>query len=56
MGGNWQAGVIKDGLGDNAGFMDGPPGVSGKHIAIGSTSLPWHISSKSKYQIGRAHV
>jgi raffinose/stachyose/melibiose transport system substrate-binding protein len=49
MGGNWQAGVIKDGLGADAGFMDGPPGVSGKHIAIGSTSLPWHISSKSKY-------
>ncbi len=49
LGGNWQAGVIKEGLGDDAGFMNAPPGVSGKHIAIGSTSLPWHISSKSKY-------
>ena len=49
MGGNWQAGVIKDGLGADAAFMDGPPGPSGKHIAIGATSLPWHISSKSKY-------
>ena len=49
MGGNWQAGVVKEGLGEDAGFMNGPPGVSGKHIAIGSTSLPWHISSKSKY-------
>ena len=49
MGGNWQAGVIKEGLGADAAFMNSPPGTSGKHIAIGSTSLPWHISSKSKY-------
>ena len=48
LGGNWQAQVIKDGLGDDAGFINGPPGSSGKDVAIGSTSLPWHISSKSK--------
>ncbi len=57
MAGNWQAGVVKEGLGDDAGFMDGPPGVSGKHIAIGSSSLPWHISSKSKYpDVGAAFI
>jgi raffinose/stachyose/melibiose transport system substrate-binding protein len=49
MGGNWQAAVIKAGLGADAGFMDGPPGTSGKHVAIGSTSLPWHVSAKTKY-------
>ena len=49
MGGNWQAAVIKDGLGADASFMNSPPGMSGKHIAIGSTSLPWHISAKTKY-------
>ena len=49
MGGNWQAGVIKGGLGDQAGFMNAPPGDSGKRAAIGATSLPWHISSKTKY-------
>ena len=49
MGGNWQAGVVKGGLGADAGFMNAPPGPSGKHIAIGATSLPWHISSKTKY-------
>ena len=29
--------------------MNMPPGPSGKDVAIGSTSLPWHISSKTKY-------
>jgi len=41
--------VVKGGLGADAGFMNAPPGPSGKHIAIGATSLPWHISSKTKY-------
>jgi raffinose/stachyose/melibiose transport system substrate-binding protein len=49
MGGNWQAEVIQAGLKSNAGFMDMPPGASGKVAAIGATSLPWHISAKSKY-------
>jgi raffinose/stachyose/melibiose transport system substrate-binding protein len=49
MGGNWQAQVIQAGLKSNAGFMDMPAGASGKPAAIGATSLPWHISAKSKY-------
>ena len=49
LGGNWQAAVIQSGLKSNAGFMNMPPGPSGKYVAIGATSLPWHISSKSKY-------
>jgi raffinose/stachyose/melibiose transport system substrate-binding protein len=49
MGGNWQAAVVAAGLKTNAGFMDMPAGASGKPAAIGATSLPWHISTKSKY-------
>ncbi|MEO9174987.1 MAG: extracellular solute-binding protein [Gaiellales bacterium] len=49
MGGNWQAEVIQAGLKSNAGFMDMPAGASGKPAAIGATSLPWHVSAKSKY-------
>ena len=49
MGGNWQAQVIQAGLKSNAGFMDMPAGASGKPAAIGATSLPWHVSAKSKY-------
>jgi raffinose/stachyose/melibiose transport system substrate-binding protein len=49
MGGNWQAAVIAAGLKSNAGFMNMPPGASGKAAAIGATSLPWHISARSKY-------
>jgi raffinose/stachyose/melibiose transport system substrate-binding protein len=57
MGGNWQAAVIQSGLKANAGFMDMPPGPSGKYTAIGATSLPWHISSKSKYpDVGAAFI
>ena len=48
MGGNWQAAVLKAGLGSGLEFYNGPAGASGKHVAIGSTSLPWHISSKTK--------
>jgi raffinose/stachyose/melibiose transport system substrate-binding protein len=49
MGGNWQAQVIQAGLKADAGFMNMPAGASGKVAAIGATSLPWHISAKSKY-------
>lgn len=48
LGGNWNASIAKDGLGDDAGFFDMPPGESGKAVAIGSASLPMHISAKSK--------
>jgi len=57
LGGNWQAAVIQGGLKDNAGFMDMPPGASGKYVAIGATSLPWHIAAKSKYpDVGAAFI
>ena len=57
LGGNWQAQVIQSGLKSNAGFMNMPPGASGKYVAIGATSLPWHISSKSKYpDVGAALI
>ena len=48
LGGNWNASIAKDGLGDDAAFFDMPPGESGKAVAIGSASLPMHISAKSK--------
>ena len=57
LGGNWQAQVIQTGLKDNVGFMNMPPGPSGKYVAIGATSLPWHVSSKSKYpDVGAAFI
>ena len=57
LGGNWQAQVIRAGLKDNAAFMDMPPGPSGKYVSIGATSLPWHISSKTKYaDVGAAFI
>jgi raffinose/stachyose/melibiose transport system substrate-binding protein len=49
LGGNWQAQVIHAGLGANVGFVNMPPGPSGKYVAVGATSLPLHISTKSKY-------
>jgi raffinose/stachyose/melibiose transport system substrate-binding protein len=48
LGGNWNASVVKDGLGKDAAFFDMPPGENGKAVAIGSASLPMHISSKAK--------
>jgi raffinose/stachyose/melibiose transport system substrate-binding protein len=48
LGGNWNAATAKDGLGDDATFFDMPPGESGDHVAIGSASVPIHISAKSK--------
>jgi raffinose/stachyose/melibiose transport system substrate-binding protein len=57
LGGNWQAQVIQTGLKDNAGFMNMPPGPSGKYVSIGATSLPWHVSSKTKYaDVGAAFI
>jgi raffinose/stachyose/melibiose transport system substrate-binding protein len=48
LGGNWNASIAKDGLGDDAGFFDMPPGESGDAAAIGSASVPIHISAKTK--------
>jgi raffinose/stachyose/melibiose transport system substrate-binding protein len=48
LAGNWNAQTILDGLKDDAAFFDMPAGKSGKAAAIGSTSVPIHISSKSK--------
>jgi raffinose/stachyose/melibiose transport system substrate-binding protein len=48
LGGNWNAATAKDGLGDDAIFFDMPPGESGKAVAIGSASVPIHISAKTK--------
>ena len=48
LGGNWNASIAKDGLGSNAAFFDMPPGQSGERVAIGSASLPMHISTKAK--------
>jgi raffinose/stachyose/melibiose transport system substrate-binding protein len=48
LGGNWNASIAKDGLGDDAAFFDMPPGESGKAVAIGSASLPMHVSAKSE--------
>src|SRR5436853_6155659 len=57
LGGNWQAQVIKAGLGNNVGFMNMPPGPSGKYVAVGATSLPWHVSTRSKYpDVGAAFI
>jgi raffinose/stachyose/melibiose transport system substrate-binding protein len=57
LGGNWQAQVIQSGLKANVGFMNIPPGPSGKYVSIGATSLPWHISSKTKYaDVGAAFI
>ncbi|MEA2380075.1 MAG: raffinose/stachyose/melibiose transport system substrate-binding protein [Solirubrobacteraceae bacterium] len=48
LAGNWNAQTILDGLKDNAMFFNMPPGDTGKVAAIGSASVPIHISSKSK--------
>jgi raffinose/stachyose/melibiose transport system substrate-binding protein len=57
LGGNWQAQVIYAGLKNNVGFMNMPPGSSGKYVAVGATSLPWHVSAKTKYpDVGAAFI
>jgi raffinose/stachyose/melibiose transport system substrate-binding protein len=48
IGGNWNAATARDGLGKDAAFFDMPPGDSGKEVAIGSLSVPMHISAKTK--------
>jgi raffinose/stachyose/melibiose transport system substrate-binding protein len=48
LAGNWNAQTILDGLKGDAAFFDMPAGKSGKVAAIGSTSVPIHIASKSK--------
>jgi raffinose/stachyose/melibiose transport system substrate-binding protein len=47
--GTWALGDVSKALGDKAGFMLFPAGDSGKHEAVGGYSLPWSISSKTKY-------
>ena len=49
VGGNWETAIIKKGLGADAGMINMPPGDSGKHVGVGATSGPWHISAKTKY-------
>ena len=49
VGGNWETAIIKAGLGESATAINMPPGPSGKHVGVGATSGPWHISSKTKY-------
>src|SRR5918998_282310 len=48
IGGNWNAATAKDGLGDDAAFFNMPPGESGDAVAIGSASLPMHVSAKAE--------
>jgi raffinose/stachyose/melibiose transport system substrate-binding protein len=49
IGGTWALGDIYKAMGDNAGFMLYPVGDSGKHAAVGGYSLPFVVSSKTKY-------
>lgn len=49
IGGTWALGDIYKAMSDNAGFMLFPVGDSGKHEAVGGYSLPFVISSKTKY-------
>jgi len=49
VGGDWATGDLYKGLGDNVGWMLYPAGPDGKHAAVGSVSLPIHISAKTKY-------
>lgn len=47
--GTWALGDVTKSLGEKAGFMLFPAGDSGKHAAVGGYSLPFSISSKTKY-------
>lgn len=47
--GSWALGDVAKSLGKNAGFMLFPAGNSGKHEAVGGYSLPFTVSSKTKY-------
>ena len=48
LGGNWNAAIAATGSASDAAFFDMPPGDSGKAVAIGSASIPMHISAKTK--------
>ena len=48
IGGNWNAQTVVDGLGKDAAFFDMPAGPAGKPAAIGSASVPIHVSAKTK--------
>ena len=48
LGGNWNASIARDGLGEDAAFFNMPPGESGDAVAIGSASVPIHISAETK--------
>ena len=48
IGGNWNAATARDGLAEDAIFFNMPPGESGDAVAIGSASVPMHISSKAE--------
>jgi raffinose/stachyose/melibiose transport system substrate-binding protein len=48
--GSWAAAGVREGLGNNVGFINFPKGRTGKVQGIGSLSLPWHISRKSENQ------
>ena len=45
--GSWVAGDVLAKLGKDAGFVNFPPGPSGKYQGIGAGSLPWHISART---------
>lgn len=47
--GTWALGDLTQKMGSNVGFMLWPAGSSGKHAAVGGYSLPYTISSKTKY-------
>lgn len=47
--GTWALGDLTRKMGDNVGFMLWPAGSGGKHAAVGGYSLPYTMSSKTKY-------
>jgi len=47
--GTWALGDVSKALGGKAGFMLFPAGDTGKHEAVGGYSLPFAMSSKTKY-------
>jgi raffinose/stachyose/melibiose transport system substrate-binding protein len=47
--GTWSLGAVRNGLGDDAGFMLWPAAEDGQHRAVGGYNLPFTISTKTKY-------
>lgn len=47
--GTWALGDLTQKMGKNVGFMLWPAGSSGKHAAVGGYSLPFTMSSKTRY-------